>query len=287
VLTQLAVGGLGTGCIYALVGLGFTLVYRTLTMVNFAQGQVFMAGTFLGLILEAQFGLPALPLLLAVAALFFAVGLALERAVFRRLYASHEVFVVGTIGLGVMLENGFRMAYPEAMAFPKIFGLGVYHLGGALFQKTYLWIIVVTLALVALLHLLFAHTRTGRNLRAVASDAEIAATLGVSVPRAMGFTFGLSFAVAAVAGVLIGPLYFVSPDSGDLVGLKAFAAAVLGGIDSVIGTILGGLVLGLAESFGAFYISSRYQDLIAFAVLMVMIVVRPQGLLGRARLVKV
>ncbi len=286
-LTQLLMGGLGTGCIYALVGLGFTLVYRTLSMVNFAQGQIFMAGTFVGLVLEQALGLSAVPLLLAVAAISFLAGLVLERFVFRRLYASHEVFVVGAIGLGVMLENGFRMAYPEAMPFPKIFGVGVYHVSGALFQKTYLWILVITLILVAALHLLFSRTRTGLSLRAVAADAEIAGTLGVAVPRAIGFTFGLSFAVAAVAGVLIGPLYFVSPGMGDLVGLKAFSAAVLGGINSVIGTIIGGLVLGLAESFGAFYVSSRYQDLLAFAVLMVMIAVRPQGLLGRAPPTKV
>jgi branched-chain amino acid transport system permease protein len=133
-------------------------------------------------------------------------------------YSNHEIFVVGAIGLGVMIENGFRIVYPEPLPFPKIFGAGVYHLHGAVFQKTYLWILVVTLALVAVLHVVFAYTRTGRALRAVASDAEIAATMGVNVPRAIGAMFGLSFAVAAVAGVLIVPLYFVSPDLGDMVG---------------------------------------------------------------------
>ena len=286
-LAQLLVGGLGTGCIYALVGLGFTLVYRTLRMVNFAQGQVFMAGTFLGLFGARQFGLSALPLLLLVAAISFAIGMLLERLVFRRLYASHEVFVVGAIGLGVMIENGFRIVYPEALPFPKIFGAGVYHLHGAVFQKTYLWILIVTLALVATLHVLFAYTRAGRALRAVASDGEIAATMGVNVQRAIGVTFGLSFAVAAVAGVLIGPLYFVSPDLGDMVGLKAFSAAVLGGINSVVGTILGGLALGLMEALAAFYISTDYKDLLAFSILMLMLLVRPQGLLGRVVPVKV
>lgn len=286
-LAQLLIGGLGTGCIYALVGLGFTLVYRTLRMVNFAQGQVFMAGTFLGLFAARRFGLSALPLLLLVAVVSFVVGVLLERLVFRRLYSNHEVFVVGAIGLGVMIENGFRIVYPEPLPFPKIFGAGVYHLHGAVFQKTYLWVLVVTLMLVAILHVLFAYTRTGRALRAVASDAEIAATMGVNVQRAISATFGLSFAVAAIAGVLIGPLYFVSPDLGDMVGLKAFSAAVLGGINSVIGTILGGLALGLMEALAAFYISTDYKDLLAFAILMLMLLVRPQGLLGRAVPVKV
>ena len=186
-LAQLIVGGLGTGCIYALVGLGFTLVYRTMRMVNFAQGQVFMAGTFLGLFGAQQFGIPALPLLLLVAIISFVVGMLLERVIYRRLYASHEVFVVGAIGLGVMIENGFRIVYPEPLPFPKIFGSGVYRfIPGVLFQKTYLWIAVITLILVLLLHVMFTYTRRGRALRAVAGDAEIAGTMGVSVPRAIG-----------------------------------------------------------------------------------------------------
>ena len=284
---QLIAGGLGTGCIYALVGLGFTLVYRTLRMVNFAQGQIFMAGTFLGLLAAQGCGVPALPLLLFVAVVAFLAGMLLERVIFRRLYHSHEVFVVGAIGLGVMIENGLRIFFPEPLPFPKLFGFGVYHVHGAIFQKTYLWIVVITLILVVCLHVLFAYTRQGRALRAVAADSEIAGTMGVNVPRAISVTFGLSCAIAAVAGVLIGPLYFVSPDMGDLVGLKAFSAAVLGGINSVIGTILGGLALGLMESMAAFYLSSDYKDLLAFVILLLMLLVRPQGLLGRPVPVKV
>jgi branched-chain amino acid transport system permease protein len=198
------------------------------------------------------------------------------------------VFVVGAIGLGVMIENSVRAAFPEPLPFPKIFGTGVYRfIPGVLFQKTYLWIVVVTLILVVLLHVLFTYTRRGRALRAVAADSEIAGTMGVSVPRAVGFTFGLSFAVAAIAGLLIGPLYFVSPDMGDMVGLKAFSAAVLGGINSIVGTIMGGILLGLIEAIAAFYLSGDYKDLFAFAILMLMLVARPQGLLGRVVPVKV
>lgn len=287
-LPQLLIGGLGTGCIYALVGLGFTLVYRGIRMVNFAQGQVFMAGTFLGLYLVRDFGASAVPLLVLVPVISFAAGTLLERLVFRRLYHSHEVFVVGAIGLGVMIENTMRALYPEPLPFPKVFGAGVYRfIPGVVFQKTYLWILVVTVLLVLLLHVLFTYTRKGRSLRAVAADAEIAGTVGVSVSGAIGFTFGLSFAVASIAGVLIGPLYFVSPDMGDMVGLKAFSAAVLGGITSVIGTITGGILLGLIEAAAAFYLSTEYKDLFAFVILMAMLVIRPQGLLGRVVPVKV
>src|ERR1700744_4560473 len=142
---QLVIGGVGTGCIYALVGLGFTLVYRGIRMVNFAQGQVFMAGTFLGLFLVQTLGLSAIPLLIAVPVISFAAGWLLERLVFRRLFHTHEGVGVGAIGVGVMIENTMRALYPEALPFPKIFGVGVYRfIPGVLFQKTFLWIVVIT-----------------------------------------------------------------------------------------------------------------------------------------------
>jgi branched-chain amino acid transport system permease protein len=284
---QIVIGGFATGCIYAVVGLGFTLVYRTLRMVNFAQGHVFMAGTFLGLAIAQRVSLPAPLLLVVVGAAAFVVGFVLERVVFRRLYHNHEVFVVGSIGLGIVLMNGVRVFYPEPVPFPKVFGSDVIEIGTARVQEANLWVVGCTIVLVILLHLMFSHTRIGRGLRAVAADGEIAAAVGVDVKRAIGLTFGLSFAVAAMAGVLIGPLYFVSFDMGDMVGLKAFAAAVFGGINSIPGTILGGVVIGVLENLAGGYISSAYKDLVAFVILLVMLVWRPTGLLGRETPVKV
>jgi branched-chain amino acid transport system permease protein len=269
------------------VGLGFTLVYRTLRMVNFAQGHVFMAGTFLGLILATRWQLPAIPLLLLVALVSFGIGMVLDRLVFRRLYHDHVVMVVGTIGLGIVLQNTVRLFFPEPVPFPKVFGERVLSLGTARFQESYVWVVILTVLLVAVLHSLFTFTRPGRALRAVAADAEIAGTVGVKVSGAIGQTFGLSFAVAAVAGVLIGPLYFVSFDMGDMVGLKAFCAAVLGGINSIPGTIAGGVILGLLEALAAGYVSSAYKDLVAFAILLIMLACRPTGILGYETPVKV
>jgi branched-chain amino acid transport system permease protein len=284
---QIIVGGIASGCIYAIVGLGFTLVYRTLKMVNFAQGQVFMAGTFLGLTIANRFSLPAVPLLLAVMIVAFLIGVVLERLIFRKLYHNHEVFIVGSIGLGIALANAVRLFFPEPIPFPKVFGERIVKLGDAQFQEAYLWVIGCTIILVTLLHLFFAYTRNGRALRAVAADAEIAGTVGVNVPVAIAQTFGLSFAVAAAAGVLIGPLYFVSFDMGDMVGLKAFSAAVFGGINSIPGTIVGGIAIGLLENIAGTYISSSYKDLVAFVILLVMLVWRPNGLLGSSTPVKV
>ena len=286
-LWQIVVGGVATGCIYAVVGLGFTLVYRTLRMVNFAQGHVFMAGTFLGLILATRWRLPSAVLLLLVAVVAFAIGMVLDRWVFRRLYHDHVVFVVGTIGLGIVLQNTVRLFFPEPVPFPKVFGEQVITLGTARFQESYAWVVILTILLVALLHALFTYTRPGRALRAVAADAEIAGAVGVKVSAVIGQTFGLSFAVAAVAGVLIGPLYFVSFDMGDMVGLKAFCAAVLGGINSIPGTIAGGVILGVLEGVAAGYVSSAYKDLVAFAILIVMLACRPTGILGHETPVKV
>lgn len=286
-LAQILIGGIATGCIYAIVGLGFTLVYRTMRMVNFAQGQVFMAGTFLGLVIANRFELPAVPLIIVVGAVAFIIGLVVERLVFRRLYHNHEVFVVGSIGLGIVLTNSIRVLFPEPVPFPKVFGTGIVTVGGAFFQTSYLWVVGLAVVLVAGLHVLFTYTKTGRALRAVAADTEMAGAVGVDVRKAIAQTFGLSFAVAAVAGVLIGPLYFVSFDMGDMIGLKAFSAAVFGGINSIPGTILGGVIIGLLENLAGGYVSSAYKDLVAFIILLLTLVVRPNGLLGRETPVKV
>jgi branched-chain amino acid transport system permease protein len=286
-LAQILIGGITTGCIYAIVGLGFTLVYRSMRMVNFAQGQVFMAGTFLGLVIANRFELPAVPLIIIVGAVAFLIGLVVEKLVFRRLYHNHEVFVVGSIGLGIALTNAIRIMFPEPVPFPKVFGTGIVTVGGAFFQGAYLWVIGLTVVLVAGLHALFSWTKAGRALRAVASDIEMASAVGVDVRKGIAQTFGLSFAIAAIAGVLIGPLYFVSFDMGDMIGLKAFSAAVFGGINSIPGTILGGVIIGLLENLAGGYISSSYKDLVAFIILLLTLVVRPNGLLGRSTPVKV
>lgn len=286
-LAQILVGGVATGCIYAIVGLGFTLVYRSMRMVNFAQGQVFMAGTFLGLVIANRFELPAVLLIVLVGAAAFVIGLIIEKLIFRRLYHNHEVFVVGSIGLGIILTNAIRIMFPEPVPFPKVFGTGIVTLGDAFFQISYVWVVGLTVLLVVGLHVLFSHTRTGRALRAVAADTDMAAAVGVDVRRAIAQTFGLSFAVAAIAGVLIGPLYFVSFDMGDMIGLKAFSAAVFGGINSIPGTIMGGVIIGLLENLAGGYVSSAYKDLVAFVILLLTLIVRPNGLLGRSTPVKV
>ena len=282
-LLQLILQGIATGALYALVAVGFTLVFRALHQVIFSQGQVFMAGTFLGYLIVTRFHLGAGTAILAVAVSGVVIGVVLDRLVWRALYdAEHMPFVIAAIGLGIILENGVRVFYPEPVKFPPIFGTRVIDIGGARIAEPYFWVIGVAILLILGLHLFFTYSRPGQAMRAVAADREIASTMGVNVDRYMMLTFTISVAVAAVAGLLVGPLYFASFDMGDMVGVKAFSAAVLGGLGSIPGAIAGGLVLGVLENLAAGYVSSGYKDAVALALLILMLVVRPQGLLGRA-----
>ncbi len=285
---QLIVQGLATGAIYALVGLGFTLVFRTMNQVIFSQGHVFMAGAFLGFLIVSEFKMGPLVALLVVGVAGFLLGLLLDRIALRQLHnAEHLNFVIATIGIGIILQNGVSIFYPEPVKFPPIFGTALAQFWGVRLTEPYFWVLGVTVALVVALQLFFTYTRMGRGLRAVAADRVIASVMGVNVTRSISITIAISTAVAAIGGLLIGPIYYVSFDMGNMVGLKAFSAAILGGINSIPGTILGGILLGVLENVAAGYISSSYKDAVAFAVLIIMLLVRPSGLMGYARPTKV
>ncbi len=287
-LPQLLAQGIATGAVYALVGLGFTLVFRTLNQVIFSQGHVFMAGSFLGYAIVSRLHLGPIAAILLITAAGFLFGVVLDRLAFRKLYdADHMTFVIATIGVGIVLQNGIRIVYPEPVKFPPVFGTELYNFGGARIAEPYFWVVGVALLLVIALHLFFTYTRQGRALRAVAADRVVASTMGINVNLSIRMTFAISVTVAAIGGLLIGPLYYASFDMGEMVGLKAFSAAIIGGINSVPGTILGGVILGVLENLSAGYISSDYKDAVAFAILIAMLLVRPHGLLGRVRPTKV
>lgn len=281
---QLISQGIATGALYALVGLGFTLVYRTTNQVIFSQGHVFMAGAFAGFIIVSQFNLAPIPAILLVGLVGYILGLVLDRVALRRLHnADHLTFIIATIGIGIMLENGVRIFFPEPIRFPDIFGTEVISMGSVRISVRYFWVVGVSLLLVIALHSFFTYTRIGRGLRAVAADRTVASVMGINVTRAISSTVAISTAVASVAGLLIGPIYYVSFDMGGVVGLKAFSAAVIGGINSIPGTILGGILVGVLENLSAGYISSAYRDVIAFAFLILTLFIRPHGLLGYAK----
>ncbi len=287
-LLQLLLQGIATGFVYALVGLGYTLVFRTLNQIIFSQGHIFMAGCFMGYMVVVKLQLGPIYTILLVILLGVIFGIILDRLVWRKLYnVENMTFVIAAIGVGIILQNTVRILFPEPVKFPPIFGNKIYTFFSAQIAEPYLWVIGISLILIIALFCFFSFTKYGKAMRAVASDREIASAMGINVGLYISATIVLSMTIATIGGVLIGPLYFASFDMGGMIGLKAFAAAVLGGITSVPGTALGGIILGILENLSAGYISSAYKDVVSLGVLVLMLLFRPQGLLGKAKTIKV
>lgn len=281
-LIQTIVVGLSVGGIYGLVALGFTIVYRSLYVINFAQGHVFMVGSFMGYIgfsLTSRYPVSIFFIVLVAAAMIAVITAFL---VYKKIHrADHLTFAIASIGVGMILENMVRMVSPDAKKYPDVFGEKVFAIGNIYISKQYMWILGITLALITLLQLFFYKTKFGKAMRVVSENRDMASLLGINVTHTVYATFVISSVVGAVAGILIGPIYFFSFDMGFMTGLKAFSAAILGGIMSVPGTLIGGFILGVAENLGGVYVSSDYKDAIAFALLIFMLMVKPTGLFGK------
>jgi branched-chain amino acid transport system permease protein len=281
-LIQTIVIGLSVGGIYGLVALGFTIVYRSLYVINFAQGQVFMVGSFMGYMafsLTSRYPVSIFFSVLIAAAVIAAMTVFL---VYKKIHrADHLTFAIASIGVGIILENLVRMISPDAKKYPDVFGEKVFRVGHIYISKQYIWILGLTLLLIVLLQLFFYKTKLGKAMRAVSENRDMASLLGINVTHTVYATFVISSVVGAVGGILIGPLYFFSFDMGFMTGLKAFSAAILGGIMSVPGTLIGGFILGVAENLGGVYVSSDYKDAIAFGLLIFMLMVKPTGLFGK------
>jgi branched-chain amino acid transport system permease protein len=279
---ELVVTGLAMGCIYALLALGFVLILNASGAINFAQGELVMLGGFVVVWLTADLALPWYAVLALAAVAMAALGAALERFAFRPLKGKPFVTVfISTIGFGIVLRNVALLVWgPSPRSLPALFTPDVLRVGGAVISTQHLFIVGVTLALLLALQAFFVRTRTGISMRAAAQDEETARLLGVRTGRTMVLTFVLSSLVAGLAGFLLAPIFFVYPDIGHLLILKLFIAVVIGGFGSVPGAILGGLFLGLIEVLAAAYVSSLYKDVIAFAVLMLFLFLKPDGFLG-------
>jgi branched-chain amino acid transport system permease protein len=302
ILPQQLVFGLALGTVYGLIALGYTMVYGILFMINFAHGEIFMIGAYVGWwvlswLLQAQLATlhPAwvVPLLLANAMLFTGVlGVCLERFAYRPLYlrgATRLGPLISAIGASIFLQNavmltqGARMkVYMTSLLFPRTWRFQV---AGVSISVLVLVMIGVAALMMWGLHVLVQRTNLGRAIRAVAEDREIAAVMGVNVRRVIASTFFLGSALGGAGGVLVG-LYYTQIDffMGYSAGLKAFTAAVLGGIGNIRGAMLGGLILGLVESLAVTFMNPAYKDVVAFAILILTLVFRPTGILGeRAR----
>lgn len=279
---QFLVSGLTVGAVYALVALGFTLIYNASDVVNFAQGEFVMLGGMVTVFASAS-GLP-LPLAGALAvAVAVATGLILHRfAIEPARGASAVTLIIITIGASIFLRGVAQVVFDKQFhTLPAFSGEAPLTLGGAAIQPQSLWVLAGAAAIVLGLSLFLERTLTGKALLATAANRLAARLVGINTSTVMAIAFGTSAAIGAVAGILITPITLTSYDVGTLLALKGFAAAMLGGMGSPFGAVAGGLILGLLEAFAAGYLSSTYKDAVAFLVILLVLLVAPQGLLGR------
>ncbi|HEY5682414.1 MAG TPA: branched-chain amino acid ABC transporter permease [Sulfuricaulis sp.] len=300
IFTQQLINGLVLGSIYALVALGYTMVYGILELINFAHGEVTMFGAMICLAVISAIassgtdanGLLIVSLgLLAAIAVCVMLGFLIERVAYRPLRrAPRLAALITAIGMSIVLQNTAMLIWgKQYITFPPLLPLVRYDIGGAVITNLQIFIILLSCLLMAGLLVLIRKTRLGRAMRATAQAQDIAGLMGINVNTIISITFVIGAALAAVAGVMVSAYYGLAHYfMGFMLGLKAFTAAVLGGIGNIAGAMLGGLLLGLIESFGAGYIGtltggflgSHYQDVFAFFVLILVLVIRPSGLLG-------
>jgi branched-chain amino acid transport system permease protein len=280
---QLALSGIAIGCVYALVALGFVLIYKATETVNFAQGDLMMLGGFFAYTGTAIMGLPywaGIVFALVVMALF---GMAAERIVLRPVLGQAQFTVVMvTIGVGYVMRGVVSMMPGWGTDTYKIvtpFAERVVNIGGAAISLEQLMIIVMTAALCAVLFVFFRHTRIGVAMQATSQNQLAAYYMGIPVSRINTLVWGLSAAVATFAGILLAPITFVHANMG-FIGLKAFPAAVVGGFGSIPGAIAGGIIIGLVESFAGFYLPEGFKDVAAYIVVLLVLMIRPSGLFG-------
>jgi branched-chain amino acid transport system permease protein len=280
---QFAFSGLTVGAVYALVALGFTLIYNACDVINFAQGEFVMLGGMITVFL----GLAGVPLpLAAVLAILFTliVGLALHRFAIEPARGSGAVvLIIITIGASIFLRGAAQVVFDKRFhSLPPFLPGDAIRLGGATILPQSLVVLAGAVVVVVLLWAFIERTLLGKAMIATAANEIAARLVGIDTRRIVGLSFAISAAMGAVAGVLITPITLTSYDVGTLLALKGFAAAMLGGMGSGVGAVIGGLLLGLLEAFAAGYLSSQYKDAVAFLLILMVLLAMPRGLLGRA-----
>lgn len=295
---ELLFSGLTRGSIYALIALGYTMVYGVIGLINFAHGDIYMIGAFTALIASTVLTILGLPLYavlvlttLAAAVWAAAYGYTVERLAYRPLRNAPRLSpLISAIGMSIFLQNYVLLAQSaDFQPFPALIpDFAFMEPYAAVIGSTDLAILVVSALMMLLLTLLIKYTRTGKAMRATAQDQKMALLLGVNVDRVISITFVVGSALAAVGGLLIAShIGQINFSIGFIAGIKAFTAAVLGGIGSIPGAVLGSFVLGLTEAFATGYVSSDYEDVFAFSLLVLILIFRPAGLLGKAAVEKV
>jgi branched-chain amino acid transport system permease protein len=281
---QFAFSGITVGAIYGLVALGFTLIYNASEVVNFAQGEFVMLGGMTTVFLTLA-GVPLPAAAPAAVVIAIGVGLALHRfAIETARGATPVILIIITIGASIFLRGLAQVVFDKRFhSLPPLLGSEPIRFADASILPQSLFVLAGACVIVILLGAFTARTLFGKALIATASNRLAALLVGIDTRRIVGFSFGVSAAIGAVAGILITPITLTSYDVGTLLALKGFAAAMLGGIGSAVGAVAGGLLVGLLEAFAAGYLSSAYKDAVAFLVILAVLFARPQGLFGKAK----
>lgn len=291
-LLQQIMNGISLGSVYALLAIGYTMVYGIIKLINFAHCDVYMVGSYAGFFAVSYLGLGFFPALIFSMVVTALLGMTIERVAYKPLRNSPKVtLLITTMGVELLLQNLIRsdfMAGPNTKNFPDVITVVTYKIGNVIISNLQIIALSVTLVLCVLLQFLVSKTKTGRAMRATSFDKEAAALMGININRVISITFAIGSSLAAAAGVLVGMLYpRLEPAMGVMPGLKAFVAAVLGGIGIIPGAVFGGIAMGLIETLSKVYISSGFSDAIAFSILIIILIVKPTGLFGKKATVKV
>ena len=291
-LLQQIVNGICLGSVYALIAIGYTMVYGIIKLINFAHCDIYMVGAFTGYFAATVLGFGFIPSLIFSMVTCAVLGMLIERIAYKPLRNSANVtLLITTMGVELILQNFVKadfVAGPNTRDFPQVIPLASYKLGPITISNLQIIALAVTIALCIALQYIVNKTRTGRAMRATSYDRDAAALMGININRVISLTFALGSALAATAGVLVGMLYpRLEPAMGVMPGLKSFVAAVLGGIGVIPGAMFGGIVMGLIETLSKVYISSGLSDAIAFSILIIILIVKPTGLFGKKISVKV
>jgi len=287
---QQLINGLALGSVYALLALGYTMVYGIIQLINFAHGEIYMIGAFAGFYSASTLKLPLIPTLLVAMAVSALSGIIIEKVAYKPLRNSPRIaLLITAIGVSLFLQNAMRLLVgSNPKPFPDLINAGSINIGSIQIEVKTILMFGVSALLVFLLQFIVYKTKVGKAMRASSQDMEAASLMGINVDNTISLTFAIGSALAGIAGVLVAISYpSITPYMGAMPGLKAFVAAVLGGIGSIPGALVGGIAIGLLETFSKAYISTNFSDAIVFAILIIILLIKPAGLLGKKISVKV